>query len=129
MSKRTEDEKVTQAPIRVVLGGQEYEIKPLVIRDSRKWRAQVVELLNELPAFANLDTEKPEEFSQIIQSFLQTMPDKVVDLFFGYAKELDRDAIEGVAIDADIVKAFGQVMEVAFPLASSASGMLKGITK
>ena len=127
--KRTEDDKVCQAPIKVVLGGQEYDVVPLVIRDSREWRAQVVELLNGLPAFANINTDDSESFGNAIQGFLVSMPDKVIDLFFGYAKELDRDEIEAVACEAEIVKAFEQVMGVAFPLASSAGRILEGLSK
>ena len=48
-----------------------------------------------------------------------TMPDKVIDLFFKYAKDLNREEIEGIATDAEIAKAFEEVVKVAFPLAES----------
>ena len=42
---RTEEEKLCKAAIVVVLGGKEYQIEPLVIRDSRVWRGQVAKAL------------------------------------------------------------------------------------
>jgi len=40
----------------------------------------------------------------------------VANLFFGYAKDLDREDIENVATDAELARAFDQVMAVGFPL-------------
>ncbi len=37
-NERSEDEKLTQAPITVILGRKEYGIAPLVISASREWR-------------------------------------------------------------------------------------------
>ncbi len=121
---RTEEQKVTQAPITVILGGKEYGIKPLVIRDSREWRAKVIKLIAPLPQVVNTKTDTPEEFGQALTEMLVTMPDQVIDLFFEYAKDLNQKEIEGEATDAEMVEAFSKVIEVAFPLAESAPGVI-----
>ena len=54
-----------------------------------------------------------------MSALLVEMPDVVVDLFFEYAKDLNREEIELVAVDSEIAKGFEQVVEVAFPLARS----------
>jgi len=122
--ERTEEQKVARAPIVVILGGNEYKITPLVIRDSREWRAKVIKLVAPIPQLVSTKIDTPEDFGQALTEMLVTMPDQVIDLFFEYAKDLNREEIEGVATDADIVKAFREVIEVAFPLAESAPEVL-----
>ena len=57
---------------------------------------------------------------------LVEVPELVVDLFFGYAKSLNREEIEGIATDAEIAKAFEEVAAVTFPLAGSLTRVLGG---
>lgn len=124
--KRSEDDKITQAPIMLSFGGKEYELKPLVIKESRKWRKQFAEVLKGLPLFVNaIDTHK--HFEQVINGMFMDVPDQVIDLIFAYAKNLPKEEIEAVATDAEMAIAFEAVMEVAFPLARSmvaAPGMM-----
>lgn len=116
---RTEEEKVTRSPIKVVLGGKEYEVAPLVIRDSREWRRKVIKLIAALPQLVNVTMEDSEGFEKALTEMMVVMPDQVIDLFFEYAKELDREEIEGIAIDSEIARAFEEVVQSAFPLAQS----------
>ena len=129
VTKRTEDEIITQAAISAVLGGKKYEIKPLVIRDSRIWRGKVVAVLSYLPQYAATTTDNPELFGEAINQMLAVMPDKVIDLFFAYAKDLNRDEIEAVATDSEIAAAFGQVVDIGFPLAKSLVGTMTRISQ
>lgn len=122
---RTEEQKVCRAPIIVTFGGKEYEIQPLVIRDSRVWRAEIVGILAELPKYAKATTDKPEDFGNALKALLVEMPDTVIDLFFKYAKELNRKEIEDIATDAEMAEAFEQVVKVAFPLARSLVGSME----
>ena len=117
--ERTEAEKVAQSPILVILGGKEYGIAPLVIRDSRVWRKKVIGLIAPLPGYANVTTDTPEDFEKVLTQVLVTMPDQVIVLFFEYAKDLNREEIEGIATDAEITTAFQEVVKVAFPLAQA----------
>ncbi len=115
---RTEDQKLTQAGIKVILGGQEYEIRPLVIRESREWRAKVIKLIAPLPEYVKVTMDNTEDFEKVLSLILVTMPDQVVDLFFEYARDLNREEIEGDATDVEMKEAFNEVIKIAFPLAS-----------
>ena len=120
---RSEDQVVSQAPILVYFGGAEYQIRPLVIKESREWRQKLAKMMGELSPVVNVTTDTPEKFQEAMNSLLVTMPDTVVDLVFAYGKELPRDEIEAVATDAEMAKAFESILEVAFPLARSVTGI------
>lgn len=124
---RTEEQKVCRAPIIVTFGSNEYEIQPLVIRDSRVWRAEIVDILSDLPKFAKATTDKPDEFGDALQALLIKMPDTVIDLFFKYAKDLKREEIEAIATDEEMAEAFEQVVKLAFPLARSLVGSMEAL--
>jgi len=127
--ERSEEAKILQAPITVTLGGKEHSVKPLVIRDSREWRKRVVKVLAELPQYAKVTSDNPEAFEEALSTLLVAMPEKVIDLFFGYARDLDRDAIEQVATDSELAKAFDQVVEIAFPLSRSLVGTMQRLAQ
>ena len=131
MKERTEEEILTRAPILVILGGKKCEIVPLVIRDSRIWRKKLISLIASLPALVNttMDTENPQGFEDSLTQMMVTMPDQVLDLFFEYAKELDREEIESVATDTEIAKAFEEVVQIVFPLAQSLPKVLKHLSR
>ncbi len=124
VNKRTEEDKLTQAPIMVTLGGKEYEVAPLVIRDSREWRKKVITLIAPLPGLSKATTRDMDKFEQALTTLVVTMPDQVIELFFEYAKELNQKEIEDIATDAELAQAFKEVIEVAFPLAQSAPDVL-----
>lgn len=125
MVERSEEQKVFQEPIKVILGGQEYEIKPLVIKYSRPWRKKVVDLVATLPKYALVDTSKPEEFEQAIKLLMVESQDAIIDLFFEYAKELDQGKIEEKATEGEIAIAFQVVMNLAFPLSETLPALLE----
>lgn len=125
---RTEEQKIF-GEIIVIFGGNEYEVEPLVIRDSRKWRADLVKHLGSLPAYAQVTSDKPEEFKDALTAMLVTMPDVVIDLFFQYAKNLNREEIEYIATDEEMAKAFEQVVQLAFPLARSLVGAMENLSR
>lgn len=114
---RSEEDKLCQSGIKVILGGGEYSISPLVIRESREWRSKVIKLIAPLPGYAKVTTDKDEDFEKVLTLMLVDMPDQVTDLFFEYAKDLDRKEIEDKATDEELTKAFNEVVKVAFPLA------------
>jgi len=119
---RTEEEKVTQAPLTIILGGKSFEVKPLVIRDSRAWRKKAADLLGDVPKYAKTNTDNPDEFKVAMNAMMSTAPDAIIDLVFEYARDLNREEIETIATDAEIGVAFSKIMEVAFPLAKSLAG-------
>ncbi len=117
---RTEEEILASAPLRVVLGGEEHQVKMLVIRESRQWRADAAKLLASLPKLDKVDTEDPEQFGEAMDVLMRVMPDTITDLFFQYAKDLDREEIEKVATDLELAAAFKVVSVAAFPFVQSA---------
>ena len=121
MVDRTEEQVVTKASIEVILGGKKYEIAPLVIRDSRVWRKKFIDLVVPLPSLLNtiVDASNPEGFGSVLSQMMIAMPDQVIDLFFEYAKDLNREDIEAIATDTEISKAFEEVVKVTFPLTES----------
>jgi len=112
---RTDEDKIAQAGIVVILGGKEYEIAPLVIRDSREWRKKVGPWRAEIARLASVDSDNTEEFVEALTELMVDRIDQTIEYFFGYAKDLNREEIEKVAIDREIVKSFNEVLKVAFP--------------
>ncbi len=129
MRKRTEDEIVTRASIEVILGGKTFKIAPLVIRDSRGWRKKVVSLIAPLPALVKVTMDDEEDFGNVLTTMMVTNPDQVLDLFFEYAKELDREEIESIATDDEMAVAFQEVIKVAFPLAASPMKVMERLSQ
>ena len=129
MKKRTEEEIVTQASIEVILGGKTFEIAPLVIRDSRVWRKKVGSLIAPIPSMVKVTMDDKEDFGKVLEQILVTNPDQVLDLFFEYAKELDREEIEGIATDMEMSVAFQEVIKVAFPLAQSPMKVMERLSQ
>ncbi len=119
--ERTEEQILASAPLKVVLGGEELEVKMLVMIESRQWRAETAQLLASLPKLDNVDTEDPEQFGEAIGLLMNVMPDTITDLFFKYAKDLDREQIEAVATDLEVVAAFKVVSAAAFPFVKAAT--------
>lgn len=116
MPERTEDQKMFHDPIVVTFAGIEYKIKPLPMKDSRTWRQKVHELITEYPKATKTPEGKPEEFGKAIENLMVTMPDTLVNLFFDYARDLPREEIEAAGTDTEFLVAWGQVMEIGFPL-------------
>ena len=122
--ERTEEQKAFQEPIKVILGGEEYDVKPLVIKYSRPWRKAVIELIATLPKYATVDTDKPDEFAEAVKVLMVESQDAIIDLFFDYAKDLPREQIEEVATESEVAIAFQGVMALAFPLSETLPAMM-----
>lgn len=117
--ERTEEDKLTQAPLIVKFSGKEYPIRPLVIRESREWRRKLTAVFRKLPEYINVKSDNPEAFGNALNALFIEMPDAIADLFFDYARDLKRDEIENIATDMELAKAFEGVMGFAFPLSQS----------
>lgn len=121
---RTDEDKITQSPIVVTLGGKEYPIRPLVIRESREWRKKLIKAFGQLPKYLNMTTDNPEQFTEALNVMLTEMPDMVADLFFSYASDLPIEEIENSASDMELSVAFQEVMKFAFPLSQTLTKVL-----
>lgn len=116
MVQRSEEQKIYQDGIKVTLGGKEYSVRPLKLREEREWRQKLSNLIGSLSKYTKVTTDEPEEFSGALEAIMVKMPDQVVDLFFDYAKDLDRKAIEEEATGAEVAEGFKKVVALAFPL-------------
>lgn len=103
----------------VTLGGREYSIRQLPLVESREWKKQIASLLAEGFRTTKITADDPEKFNEALKVFMIDAPDAMVDLFFSYAKDLDREEIESIATETEIAVAWEKVREVAFPLAQT----------
>lgn len=126
---RTEEQKILNIPITVRLGGKDWKIAPLVICYSCKWREDFAAVMTSSSAYAQVTSDKPDDFKDALNAMLVGMPNKVIDLFFQYAKDLNREEIEAIATDSEMAKAFDQVVQLAFPLAKSLVGAMGGLSR
>ena len=120
---RTEEQILSQAPVIVHFGGKEYNVKLLNIKDARAWRAKLSEMMGKVSPAVNTSTDTPEQFQNAINTLLIEIPDIITDLVFDYARDLPKDEIEPIATDAEMALAFEGILEVAFPLAKSVTGI------
>jgi len=123
---RTEDQIVAQAPILVYFGGKEYQVKPLVRKEAREWRVKFAKMWGQITYSTGVTTDNADKFQEALNSIYVDMPDQLAELVFAYGKDLPRDEIEAVATDAEIIKAFEAIYEVAFPFVR---GLLKTMAK
>jgi len=107
--------KTPQSGITVILGGKEYEVRPLVIRESREWRRKAAPFQAAIARYASVNSDDPEAFEKALTELLTDRIDETIDLFFDYARELDRETLEGIATDGEIVAALNEVNRIAFP--------------
>ena len=112
--ERTEEQKLLREGTVVILGGEEYRIRPLVSRYSGEWRKKSIPLITSLLAYEHLKDSKgnTEELREFLNEFFTTKTDEIIDSFFEYARELDREEIEGIATDGEIITAFMEVFNV-----------------
>lgn len=122
--ERSEDQKVFRDPIEVTLGGEMHQIAPLVIKEARVWRKSFATLIGKLPGYAKTTTDDADSFGDAVTGLLVSTPDEMADLFFQYAKNLNREEIEDVATEGELAAAFEKVMAVAFPLVNSLTGAM-----
>lgn len=127
-SQRTEEQKLTQAPLNVTLGGKDYEVKLLSIKASAEWRRKAADAVCAVRDYAGMASDEKtasdgEAFAKSIRGLMSLSQDEVVNLFFAYARDLPRDIIENEANEQELAVAFDQVVEVAFPLGRSLTSL------
>jgi len=103
MENRTEEDKLTKAPLVVILGGKEHTVAPLVIKYSREWRKTSMPLINFLITYSR---QKGRDMEDGISELFGDKTDAIIESFFEYARELNREEIEGIATDGEIITAF-----------------------
>ncbi len=112
---RTEDDILLQRALEVTLAGEPHTIKLLPIRPQAEWRRKVVPLLSGFLGISKISTDDPAEFEAGLASVLIETPEKMLDLFFDYARDLDREEIENTATEAEVAVAFKKIVAVVLP--------------
>ena len=127
VSRRTESDILTGAPIIVRLGGSDYTIPVLNNRKAAKWREKLFAALGPLVAnvdFTGIDlnsnhSKVNEAMAQKLSQEMLMFPEKLLELFFDYAGDaIDKDVIlsdESTVTDEQIALAFAKVSEVGYP--------------
>jgi len=140
---RTEEQKITQEPIAAKIGGKEYSIPLLKIRQSKEWKKKWWDAINGSggyrEAMLKIDTirkgdasteEVLEALNKGFHSLLIEQAESVIDLVVDYIErsgcELTREFIEAEATEADVAVLWEQINEVSFPLVTSlANAMMR----
>jgi hypothetical protein len=115
MSKRTDQQKVAQTAIEVKFGEETFRVKPLTIEYSLPWVDKVVKVLVGVIPLADMSSSDAR-WGEAIGQYMVQRPRELIDLFFEYARDLDRPEIEKKATSAQIVAAFEGVMSMESPL-------------
>lgn len=109
----------------VTLGGQEYRVSQLNMKDNRLWRDTLAQPITDLLALLEgnreLEIGSVGDLAQVIgvgkQLLLGSM-DILLDALFAYSPELraDRERIEAEAYDDEAIAALAEVVRLAYPL-------------
>lgn len=119
--------KTKNRDVMVTLGGQEYAIKPLNIRQSRAWREQFANpfqaVIGVLQNAGRIELTNPGDLGALLSQvggLLLGSMDLVIDALFAYSPELraDEDAILDNATDEEAVAALWEVLKLAYPFGS-----------
>lgn len=124
---RTEEQKLLQEPVVVDFGGQEYEIKPLPIVHASSWRKKFIDLMRELTDLTRI-TSDDEGYMSALSNVLVNKPDELTDLFFDYAKNLNRNEIENKATSYELLNALVEVIKFEAPFLGAAARITKAMT-
>lgn len=124
---RTATQIVSREPARVLLGGVEVELHPKSYGQTTQWRSKVKDLF--ATAIESIQGDFDTDgglIASIAPDFLDA-PEKMFDALRAWEPGLDWVAIERDATDEEILTAFWEVAQMAYPLFKSlkASWMLE----
>lgn len=117
--------------ITLELGGRTYQVAALPIGRSKVWREALAipfsDLAKVLTSAADLEINSIKDIASVVQDMsgvLLGSVDMMLDLLFSYAPILkaDREWIEENAYDEEALRAFAEVLKLAFPF-----GVLLGV--
>ena len=116
---RTEEQKLISDPVTVILNGEKYPVKPLVIAEAGPWRRKFVSIFDDVQALAEVTSDNKEEFSKALQEILISKPDQITELVCDYIK-MDKTEFESKATSNEVIKAFEEVFALEAPFFGSA---------
>lgn len=112
---RPDEEAVLGAPLKVQLGGEIYSIKPLPYAKSRAWRKAWFDWVRRSTEFDANRKSGGDEWLAANMDGAGKLGDDRVDLFFGYARQLNRKQIESVASYAELKAGFNKILAIERP--------------
>ena len=119
MAKRTEEQIISQQSVKVWLGEEQYEIKPLTMRKAQAWREKLAPLMEKINARSNATND-----TQSLQSAIMESPAETAEAVFSYL-DLPKDEREKIldsATEEQMLIAFNHVMGLTFsPFLTQAS--------
>lgn len=133
MQKRTPEEMAAMLPITVRFGAEDYEITPLSRKLARAWKQKYSVVVAQAVDISSIDSPPegdPSEWmkdqltGKILQAF-QGIPDRLAELIFDYAPNLDKGKIQDEATDEQIHVAFAAVFQLAFPFFGTVGTMME----
>ena len=128
----------------VTLGGRDYEISRLPYRQSREWRERFAEPIEKIVGGLQFTGDllgKGIDSGQALGDTIGTLGrvllgdlgktligsvDLCAEMLFSYAPTLDREAIESNAYDDEILRAFVEVLKLAYPFSEILASVLPG---
>jgi len=122
----------------VTLGGREYTIKTLPIRQSRKWREKLAgpfgELVDVLEGAGTIELNSWRDIAglvRVLSGRIIGSVDLILDLLFDYSPELraDQEWIEENAYDEEAMAAFVEVLKLAYPFGKLRTLVSSGLEK
>jgi hypothetical protein len=122
--ERTEEQKLAAAPLRLVLGGQTIEVRPLPIARSRRWREHVAGMLSRIEQLFR----EGNDAAAIVRWLLQESPEGVFEAVAYYLElaeaPVTREWLEEHATDAECYEALLEMYRVSYPFATRGLGAL-----
>lgn len=116
--RRTDEQILARAPIVAKLGEKEYSIKILRITAAQKWREHLIDSVKEITEQMRAETGSDHAFLTGLGYTLLQFPEKMTELIFSYAPDLNKEEIMHEttgATEEQIARVFGQIVAVAFP--------------
>lgn len=116
--QRTEDQIISRAPIKVILGETAYEIKPLTITKQQAWRQKLATDMGLIVDTFSGKVKSAADFNCGLRAAMFEAPEKMAQLVFDYAPYLPKDVIldeEKGATEEQLAGAFDSIMTLAFP--------------
>jgi hypothetical protein len=108
----------------VMLAGRAYEVRALPIRQSKAWREKLAVPFGALTAIlenaGTIELTSGGDIAALVRTLSGTLIgsiDLLLDLLFAYSPELkaDRERIENEAFDDEALRAFTEVLKLAYP--------------
>jgi hypothetical protein len=136
---RTDEERATGAPLKIILGGEPKPVRPLVLRVSREWKLQVIEALARLSGKQLPQLVLPggsislDGLGDAFALLATDIPDQIEALVLGYLKladpSLDPQWVADHATDEEMTDALWAFLECTFPFFARMDQMISLVRK